>query len=95
MFNTDQRNAWQPPHDTVLSAQDLLEFPKTKSALLWLDAAQRVRVRLARRLDAVADFGGCELETMSSDVLCAVSSSSRVDWPMQVLTVRNGVWSFV
>lgn len=77
IYNTAERMAWQPPAVVELSAQDLYEFPKLKYMVHKLNAVHKIRVRLIKRLHAVADFGGGELKSVYFEVRCIITEMMR------------------
>jgi hypothetical protein len=72
LFNTEQRMAWQPVGEPEPGAQDLYDFQKLKHVMQKLDAVHRTRVKLIKRLHAVADYGGCDMKSVYFEVRCMI-----------------------
>lgn len=69
---TAERTAWQPQSLAEFTSQDLFDFPKLKFAVQKLDAVHTLRLRLIKRLHAVADYGDSELRSVYFEVRCVI-----------------------
>lgn len=72
LFNIEQRMAWQPVGEPDPGAQDLYDFQKLKHVMQKLDAVHRTRVKLIKRLHAVADYGGCDMKSVYFETRCMI-----------------------
>lgn len=72
LFNIEQRMAWQPVGEPDPDAQDLFDFSILKHVMQKLDAVHRTRVKLIKRLHAVADYGGCDAKSVYFEVRCMI-----------------------
>jgi hypothetical protein len=64
--------AWLPIGAGYPSPQELYDFAKLKRMVQKLDAVHKTRVKLIKRLHAVADYGGRDLGSVYREVRCLI-----------------------
>lgn len=71
LFNVQQL-AWHPVGEPDPCPQDMYNFQKLKRTMQKLDAVHKNRVRLIKRIHAVADHGHGELKSVYREVRCLI-----------------------